>query len=104
MYILVSDMQYMTLNNGFFLFSVESKCECLVSLQREGTLGRVLLKAAEAERGPGQKGQTVEKTRKRWQLCHTSSAVIQDIVCSALGCGNVDILKEGTKERPYLNR
>lgn len=64
----------------------------------------MLVKAAEAERGPDQKGQTVEKTRKGWQLRHTSSPVTQDSVCSALGCDNVDILKEGTKERPCLTR
>lgn len=65
---------------------------------------QVLVKAAEAERGPAQKGQTVEKTRKGWPRRHTSSPVTQDSVCSALGCDNVDILKEGTKERPCLTR
>lgn len=94
----MSDTQYVTLNNGSFLFSVESKCECLVKwagnrLQKEGTQGRVLVKAAEAERGPGQ-------TRKGWQLRHTSSPVTQGIVCSALGCDSVDVSKGGTKERP----
>lgn len=64
----------------------------------------MLVKAAEAERGPAQRGQTVEKTRKGWQLRHTSSPVTQDSVCSALGCDSVDILKEGTKERACLTR